>query len=189
MNLSALVASTLFAGMIAPAAGPVFGTVRVCVEPGSATPFVVTQAEAKAAAMFAEIAVKIQWLHGRRECQARPNETILIRLSSQAPADFLPGSLAYARPYEGTHIKVFLDRVVQTTEPRRRPALLAHVLVHEVGHILEGVNRHSEQGVMKARWDEFDFMQMSWKPLPFAPLDVLLIHTGLDARASRMAQR
>jgi hypothetical protein len=55
------------------------------------------------------------------------------------------------------------------------------VLVHEVSHILEGVSRHSDSGVMKARWTGNDFA------LGFAQMDVELIHEGLDARARQAA--
>ena len=60
--------------------------------------------------------------------------------------------LAYALPYEGTHIVILFDRV-RKMQPNYVPAVLAHVLVHEVTHILQGIQRHSESGVMKAHWD------------------------------------
>jgi hypothetical protein len=78
---------------------------------------------------------------------------------------------------------VFYDRIGRTVEPRRVPALLAHVLAHEIGHQLEGISRHSTEGVMKAHWNERDFLEMSDKPLPFAPEDVELIRRGMMNRA------
>jgi len=183
MYVSTVVVSMLLAQVSGLSAVPV----RVCVEPDSVPFYVVTHSEAVAAQMFAEIGVKIEWLRTRRDCQARPEDSILIRLSRETPADRFPGSLAYALPYEGAHIEVFYDRIIRMTEPRSQPALLAHVLVHEVGHILEGVSRHSTNGVMKAHWDQHDYMDMTWKPLPFAQEDVLLIHLGLNARAPHLA--
>ena len=152
-------------------------------------PFIVTQAESRAGRMFADIGVNIEWRRGGRDCQARPEETIFIRLSTDSSSTLLPGALAYAMPYEGTHIEVLFDRILKMVEQRRQAALLAHVLAHEVAHILEGVNRHSDEGMMKSNWNESDFMHMSWKPLPFAPVDVILIQRGLEARVSRMAKR
>jgi hypothetical protein len=58
---------------------------------------------------------------------------------------------------------------------------MAHVLVHEITHLLEGVDRHSATGIMKARWSEGDYFEMRRKPLPFAQEDVNLIHAGLSA--------
>ena len=92
----------------------------------------------------------------------------------------MPGAMAYALPYEGTHIVVFYDRV--TKKPGNVSILLGHVIAHEVTHILQGVARHSESGVMKANWTGADYQQMSREPLQFTDHDVLLIHRGLKAR-------
>jgi hypothetical protein len=189
MNVSAVVASVLLAGMSAPAATPVLGTVSVCLEGNGATPFVVNLAEARAGWLFADIGVKIKWLHSRRACQARPEETIVIRIAMDSPDSVPAGTLAYALPYEGNHVMVFYDRILKTAEKPRQPYLLAHVLVHEVTHILQGVSRHSDEGVMKAHWNESDYIQMSWKGLPFTPVDVTLIQLGLETRTSRLAKR
>jgi hypothetical protein len=60
------------------------------------------------------------------------------------------------------------------------------VIAHEVAHILQGLMRHSESGIMKAQWTGADYQQMTWKPLQFTDEDVMLIHRGLRAReASR----
>jgi hypothetical protein len=99
-----------------------------------------------------------------------------------------PHALAYAMPYEGTRIVIFFDRVQQAVDPRSVPALRAHVIAHELGHILEGVISHSATGLMKANWDEDDPSEMAWKPLPFAPVDVFLIHQGLLHRAALVAK-
>jgi len=50
--------------------------------------------------------------------------------------------------------------------PNQVSSVLAHVLVHEVTHILQGIPRHSESGVMKAQWDSNDFAQMTWEASP-----------------------
>lgn len=57
--------------------------------------------------------------------------------------------------------------------------VLSHVLVHEITHILQGAARHSEKGVMKARWTSDDLVQMSRKPLGFEREDIDLIHAGM----------
>ena len=59
------------------------------------------------------------------------------------------------------------------------PHLLAHVLVHEITDILQGVTRHSSQGVMKAQWSQQDFNLMLGRSLEFASFDVDLIHDGI----------
>jgi hypothetical protein len=85
-------------------------------------------------------------------------------------------------PYEGTHIRVFRDRI-EANQPALVPHLLAHVLVHEIVHILEGCTRHSEGGVMKAHWGGADFAQMLWGELPIAQEDIDLVHVGMEKRA------
>jgi hypothetical protein len=65
--------------------------------------------------------------------------------------------------------------------------LLAHVLVHEITHVLEGISRHSATGIMKDRWDDNDYSEMRRKPLRFAQEDVNLIYDGLKARQARVA--
>jgi hypothetical protein len=61
--------------------------------------------------------------------------------------------------------------------------LLAHVMTHEITHLLQGISRHSQTGVMKAYWDTHDFLQMAENPLPLAPEDIDLIQRGLRQRA------
>jgi hypothetical protein len=107
----------------------------------------------------------------------------VVRLTKDTPANYLPGVPAYALPYQGDQITVLYDRVEQTVVPYAVPILLAHVLVHEITHILQGINRHSESGVMKAHWDGGDYMAMGKKLLPFTEADVELIHRGLAVRA------
>jgi hypothetical protein len=136
--------------------------------------------------MFAGIGVEIEWPRWPHSCT--DGDAIVITLSYNTPQDQLPDAWAYALPYEGTHIVVFYDRIQQKVPPARVPTLLAHVMAHEITHILEGVKRHSESGVMKAQWDDVDLFEMGRKPLAFAEEDVNLIYLGLDARKSRAAQ-
>jgi hypothetical protein len=179
MAMAAAMGATGWAGEIG---GTGERTVKVCMEPGTDI-FATLRAQMVASKIFAEIGVKIEW-HRQDSC---PAEALRISLSNSTPADLLPGALAYALPYEGTHIVVFYDRVQKTVEPGAAPYLLGHVLAHEITHILQGVNRHSASGVMKAHWESDDFLKMKWRPLSFTEEDVTLIHLSLDARSSRRA--
>ncbi len=140
-------------------------------------------ATAMASQMYSAVGVTLDWQSGSRACKAAG--AIHIELTDHTPDKLMPGALAYALPYEGIHIRVFLDRVEQTVGPRALPYLLAHVLVHEIGHILQGINRHSETGVMKAHWVPDDYGRMQMGYLPFTREDVTLIHAGLDRRAAQ----
>jgi hypothetical protein len=57
--------------------------------------------------------------------------------------------------------------------------ILAHVLTHEITHVLQEIDRHSATGVMKARWDAKDFLDMTFSPLPFTSNDIDLLRIAL----------
>ena len=78
------------------------GAVTVCVH-RTADPLTLYRAQAAASKMFATAGVRVDW----REPRSCPAGAIVISLSENAPASDHPGALAYALPYEGTHIVVF----------------------------------------------------------------------------------
>jgi len=148
--------------------------ITVCM---SGTPELAVENGARnvASDIFAGIGVKIQW-HSPSNC---PAEGMVITFSHETPRSLRPGALGYAHPLEGTHIVVFYDRV-KDQAGRSVPSVLGHVIAHEVAHILQGVARHSESGIMKATWTRMDYQQMSWEPLQFTDEDVMLIRRRLD---------
>ena len=175
MIAALLAAPIVRANQPAASAEPV---IVICVD-RAIDPWVLERAQVTASRMFAGIGVFLEW-RGTRNCGEGDN--IVIKLRSSTPRDYQPGALAEAFPYEKTHIRVFYDRVQSFAEPRMLPQLLAHVLVHEITHMLEGVSRHSDTGVLKAHWDGKDYVAMSSKPLPFAADDIRLIQYGLERR-------
>ena len=60
-----------------------------------------------------------------------------------------------------------------------RPELLGHVLVHEIGHALQGVARHSDTGIMKATWTGKDRNRMGTNSLTFTQDDADLIRSSI----------
>ena len=80
----------------------------------------------------------------------------------------------------GTRIEVFYNRVRASRGNNEIVAVLAHVLVHEITHIVEGVNRHSETGIMKAHWDGCDHQLIRSSSLPFAEEDLRMIHAWVE---------
>lgn len=141
------------------------------------------QAQETAAKMFAEAGVRIDWRTGHPPAvsQLLNERAITIQLATDTPQKLLPNALAFARPYEGVHLTVFWDRI-QKSHPGSAGVVLAHVLVHEITHILQGIDRHSDSGVMKACWTGEDYKDMTWRPLPFASEDVQLIQHGMAKR-------
>src|SRR5438874_1741187 len=71
--------------------------VIVCVA-AAGSDFALLRAKSIAGGMFAAAGVRIEW-HNDRSC---PPIAIRISFSDRTNVKFLPGALAYARPYEGT---------------------------------------------------------------------------------------
>jgi hypothetical protein len=135
---------------------------------------------ATAGRIFARVGVRIHW-HTIAACPVSPG-VIKITFEERTPNTEHPGALAYALPYEGTHIVVFYDRLRECVEGAQLPTLLAYVAVHEITHILQGVCRHSANGIMKAHWDQHDHFAMRTNALIFTAYDEDLLHAGLDKR-------
>ncbi len=136
------------------------------------------RAQRLATQMFAGVGVNVNWCASRRS-QDSNKQSIAIDLETRTPKNLLPGALAYARPYEGAHIVVFMDRLSSANDP---VAMLGHVLVHEITHILQRSNRHSDSGVMKASWGSAEYRQMRTSSLAFTEGDVMMIRNGLNSR-------
>jgi hypothetical protein len=149
---------------------------------------VLSRARTLAAEMFSGVGVRIEWRAGQRtEFQLLREGAIAVRLTLDTPSQFKTTVGAYAVPSEGVHITVLYEHFAWSlAKPSLAPALLAHVLVHEITHILEGEARHSVTGIMKANWTSADYYDMQTKTLPFASEDVDLIHRGLAQRYRRM---
>ena len=159
--------------------GQTAGSITVCLSRGAEIP-PTYPAQRRAATIFAGIGIRVEW-HAGMSCPAAP-EAIRISITGR-PAKDPDNVLAYALPYEGRHIVIFYERIaLRSSRPQE---LLAHVLVHEVAHILQGISRHSYKGIMKARWSDEDIYRMRFQPLAFAAEDVYLIHRGLEVRAER----
>lgn len=167
--------------------------VTVCVT-GDAPPPLAVENWAKAAvtSMYARIGVHLAWSNS---AQARGRVSggplsIEIRFVSENSKIEHPDALAFALPFAGgANTITVMYRRIQTASggAGRGHQILAHVLAHEIGHVLQGIDWHSQTGLMKARWDGLDFDAMQKKPLEFTPDDVDLIVRGLAGRKSQIA--
>ena len=152
----------------------------ICIEDGKHAG--VADAMAKASSLFLSAGVKLDWHSELSDCKGRP-DAMVVSFRAITPKTFHPGALAYAFPYEGVHIEVFYDRIAQA-DPALLPALMANVIVHEMTHILQGIDRHSASGVMKAVWTSSDYTLMKRGLLRFTALDVEMIRAGFAARTA-----
>ena len=178
ITMTAITAATALAGETGPAPER---KVTVCMDP-SADGREIRAAQRLASKVFARIHVGVDWRE-LRFCPVGEN-ALEVTLSYNTPEHQLPGAMAYALPYEGSHIVLFYDRI-RRSHPDLVKQFLAYVLVHEVTHMLEGITRHSKSGIMKAQWDREDRFEIAIGRLEFAPEDVDLIYCGLDRREFR----
>jgi hypothetical protein len=175
--------------VVMPAGAESAAKIRVCVNSGNGIPLQVSfGAKTLTTRMFATAGVRLAWHSaGAAECRGLQNaDAVILDFVAHSPASQHPEALAYAQVYEATHIVVLFDRVEgAASRSNQVSGILAHVLTHEIAHVLEGIARHSETGVMKAHWSTEDFDLMGRHPLPFAPEDIELIQRGLVWRAVR----
>jgi hypothetical protein len=184
MKFAAAIAMSLALAVSAQAAGKV----RVCVNSGAYVSLSgLAKAETIASRMFATAGATLEWRDaGSAACRNSDHaRTVVLDFHIHtAPSDH-PGAFAYALPYQGSHIVVLFDRFEKSAGgPSQVATILAHVMAHEITHLLEAVARHSQTGVMKAHWDAHDFMQMALTPLPFDPVDIDLIQRSLRVSAT-----
>ena len=140
-------------------------------------------------AIFARIGARIAWIDGKpNRGDAFAQEPLIhVQFVRLAMGSHSSGALAYASPFAKGFktITVLCDRIHFVAGSRRRaPLVLAHTLAHELGLVLEGTNRHSQTGIMKALWDTQDFLAMEKAQLEFGSTDQELIGAALkpDAR-------
>jgi hypothetical protein len=134
-------------------------------------------AQGLATRIFADIGIPLDW----RPCEPTNESSqtpIVVQLVSGNKEERLSGVLGYAVPYR-RHIIIFFDRI-QTME--NSWTVLGHVMVHEITHILQGVSRHSDTGLMKSHWSSRDLREMRYKPLPFTQEDLILLYSALAMR-------
>jgi hypothetical protein len=179
MTLAMLMAAETVA-LAAEGQGAV-GRVTVCMS--SVHDVQVTYATQMVSRILSEIGVSVEWRTGN--CLP-VEDAIQVSLSLATRPTEHPAALAYAHEFEGTHIIVLYDRVKGMMPRESVHRLLAHVLVHEIAHVLQAVDRHSATGIMKARWQSVDYLSMQNHILAFTPADVDLIHQGMETRHARL---
>lgn len=191
MMMAALAAAP---AALAETGGP--GAVTVCVDALTHTSASAGAGYAVrlAAAIFGDAGVSVRWTYGRR-CPA-DRAAIRISFESGRPDSFKPEAIAYAflegGHIEGSQIVVMTDRVKRFADKKVMGDgndALACVMAHEVGHILEGIARHSKAGIMKAVFDDEDAYRIMRRTLQFDAYDVELMQNGIARRSGTPAAR
>lgn len=117
-------------------------TVVVCIE---SDPNIMRGTLQLASEIFAGIGVRIDWRG--QGCPVGVG-AIVVSLSYDRADNKRTNAFAYAQPYEGTHIVVFPNRF-REFDLHQRLCVEAHVLVHEITHVLQGTSRHSATGIIR----------------------------------------
>jgi hypothetical protein len=145
-------------------------------------PVDLSRAMAKAAELLCPAGVQIRWHRGEPNSQ-NPDfgRLILVQIVSGVPDGKRPETLAFAQAYEGVHLTILYDRVSQIM-PESPQIVLGYVLAHEITHLLEGISRHSDTGIMKAGWNRADIFAMRRGRLVLSSEDLDLIHRGIERR-------
>ena len=143
---------------------------------------VMARAKYMATKVLAGAGVTVEWEKGERPRDPQRTfcgDRLTIAFDAKAGAGFAAQAVAYTSLNAGwsTEIHIFYDRVSAFPDRPRMAEFLGHVLAHEIAHVLQGVVRHSSEGVMKARWNDRDCGELARKPLPFAVEDVELIRS------------
>ena len=96
-------------------------------------------------------------------CRARRD--IALEILKAAPPGHKKSILGYAQPLAsaGLNVRVFDDRIRWVAAEWNRPhaTVLAHVIAHEIGHVLLRNGEHSLVGLMSEAWRDADFRWMS----------------------------
>jgi hypothetical protein len=145
-------------------------------------------AACQAGRMFDAIGVTLRWAQAAPYAPEGP--AIEVRFTTGVPGH--PGAMAFSTPFDAQPvITVLYDRILFVTKlrPDLRATFLAHVLAHEIGHVLMASNLHSSDGVMKAHWTESDYARMAYRPLAFPPGDSDSIRRGLAFLARARGQQ
>ena len=112
-------------------------------------------------------------LYTNRQDECRPRRDIALRILPSAPTGLPSTILALAIPFSpsGVNVTVFADRVVGAAHQVNRPVptVLAHVIAHEIGHVLLRSVQHTQRGLMASQWTEHEYSLMAVSGLLFLP--------------------
>lgn len=137
---------------------------------------VVAGAQRQLDATYESIGVAVRWTD-------QPGAILLIVRDSE------PGTLRSApQPILGVSIRaaqgspaayVFYRRAEEQANRYGidRAAVLAATMAHEVGHLLLPTPRHAERGLMRACWDDEEFLRAARGVLRFSPDEAALIRS------------
>lgn len=143
------------------------------------------------ASIFNEIGVAVRWAEQPNKQLKQGCTAIKVQFDRGSAFGSHRNTLGYALPYSkaGSQVHIGIARVLRCRfacyDPRTKmneAAFLGHIMAHEIGHAVQGVARHSEDGLMKTDWTSQDVLTMLTRRLSFTKTDADLIHSALSRR-------
>jgi hypothetical protein len=151
----------------------------------------VGSAKVLASGIFDQIGVRLVWHNGELPAANSASQPVFAIRTLEHPLESATSTaLASARIVgsAGTEITIYKDRLQRFLADHGSVAGVAagYVLAHELAHVMQGVARHSESGILKANWSREDCQAMVFHKLAFTQLDVELIHRGLAVQRASL---
>ena len=163
-------------------------------------------AEEESSRIFRKAGLEVAWLdctaaHSPEEkhsdCQT-PVGAIAVNLSLLPPSmagrfrrnkEEMGFAVVSRRAGSASDAWVFYQRVedVAAYEVASLSQILGYAMAHEIGHLLLGPNRHSDEGIMRAHWDRKSLAEASQGQLLFTRDQARLMRNEVQTRAE-MAQ-
>jgi hypothetical protein len=156
-------------------------------------PVILRQAEDHVTRIFAEEGIEVRFEDARRPGEGEDADAHYVSAALRGTADPSgSGALGMARPFAngGTQLEIFYPPVqsVIQSRPESGGRILAHVIAHELGHLLTRVPDHKANGMMKRHFDNQDFRLMSWRYLAFDGWDLQAMRGTLMMWARQKAK-
>jgi hypothetical protein len=148
------------------------------------------RAQRLATLAFAAVGVEVKWVKGKQlgePQEVAAGEMLTVVFDGPALAQASPQAIAFTHVGGGADadVHVFYNRVARFGDRVYMPEILGNVLAHELTHALEGVARHSSEGLMKAVWSGRDYAGMvNRRPLAFAAVDLDLLRAHFHKEMS-----
>ena len=174
-------------------------TLRVrVVNHTQATPATVAQAEREAARILGEAGLKTVWLNcplvqakvaPQEPClQPLEDNEIMVRvLSDHTRNGYQDNAFGFAvAPLLASVYYEHAQRLARIDDAKfELPIILGCVMVHEIGHLLLGYNRHSDSGIMQSRWERKQVRQLMMGGLTFNTQQSKRMQTEVQTRMSQ----
>jgi len=157
---------------------------------------VLSQAEQNATRIFRASGIRTTWVEcstaevAATDCNGLPQPgDVVLQIMHEArklKGDVF-GAAFLGQDGSGQYTNVFYDRVNQLNRDWKVSLVdvLGHVMAHEVGHLLLGLNSHSVSGIMRGFWDSGELKAIDRGRLLFSSGQSKLMRERLAAITAR----